>query len=45
MPGAQRSRWRGGHELVTEVRNLLKPLSVLDEPDLVSKVEAEMAAA
>jgi 2-polyprenyl-6-methoxyphenol hydroxylase-like FAD-dependent oxidoreductase len=33
------------YELVTEVRNLLKPLSVLDEPDLVSKVEAEMAAA
>jgi hypothetical protein len=30
-------------ELVAEVRHLLKPLSVLDEPELIRKVEAEMA--
>ena len=33
-----------GYELVAEVRHLLKPLSVLDEPELVRRVEAEMAA-
>jgi flavin-dependent dehydrogenase len=32
------------HKLLTEVRHLLKPLSVLDEPELVRRVEAEMAA-
>jgi 2-polyprenyl-6-methoxyphenol hydroxylase-like FAD-dependent oxidoreductase len=30
-------------ELVSEVRNLLKPLAVLEEPELVRRVEAEMA--
>jgi 2-polyprenyl-6-methoxyphenol hydroxylase-like FAD-dependent oxidoreductase len=33
------------YELFSEVRHLLKPLTVLDEPELVSRVEAEMAAA
>jgi flavin-dependent dehydrogenase len=32
------------YELFSEVRHLLKPLSVLDEPELVRRVEAEMAA-
>jgi 2-polyprenyl-6-methoxyphenol hydroxylase-like FAD-dependent oxidoreductase len=32
------------YELLTEVRHLLKPLSVLNEPELVRRVEAEMAA-
>jgi 2-polyprenyl-6-methoxyphenol hydroxylase-like FAD-dependent oxidoreductase len=31
------------HKLVSEVRNLLKPLSTLKEPDLERRVEAEMA--
>jgi hypothetical protein len=31
------------HELVSEVRHLLKPLSILKEPDLERRVEAEMA--
>jgi 2-polyprenyl-6-methoxyphenol hydroxylase-like FAD-dependent oxidoreductase len=31
-------------KLVSEVRHLLKPLAVLDEPGLASRVEAEMAA-
>jgi 2-polyprenyl-6-methoxyphenol hydroxylase-like FAD-dependent oxidoreductase len=33
------------YELFSEVRHLLKPLSVLDEPELVRRIEAEMAAA
>jgi hypothetical protein len=32
------------YKVFSEVRNLLKPLSVLDEPELVRRVEAEMAA-
>jgi 2-polyprenyl-6-methoxyphenol hydroxylase-like FAD-dependent oxidoreductase len=32
------------YELVSEVRHLLKPLAVLEEPGLASRVEAEMAA-
>jgi 2-polyprenyl-6-methoxyphenol hydroxylase-like FAD-dependent oxidoreductase len=31
-------------ELMSEVRHLLKPLSVLEEPELARRVEAEMAA-
>jgi 2-polyprenyl-6-methoxyphenol hydroxylase-like FAD-dependent oxidoreductase len=31
------------YELVSEVRHLLKPLAVLEEPGLASRVEAEMA--
>lgn len=31
-------------ELLAEVRNLLKPMSVLNEPDIVRRVEAEMTA-
>lgn len=31
-------------ELLTEVRHLLKPMSVLNEPDIVRRVEAEMTA-
>jgi 2-polyprenyl-6-methoxyphenol hydroxylase-like FAD-dependent oxidoreductase len=31
------------HELLTEVRHLLKPLSALAEPDLARRVEEEMA--
>jgi flavin-dependent dehydrogenase len=31
-------------ELLTEVRHLLKPMSVLNEPDIVRSVEAEMTA-
>jgi 2-polyprenyl-6-methoxyphenol hydroxylase-like FAD-dependent oxidoreductase len=31
------------YELFAEVRHLLKPLSVLEEPELVRRVEAEMA--
>jgi hypothetical protein len=31
------------HELLTEVQHLLKPLSALAEPDLVRRVEEEMA--
>jgi flavin-dependent dehydrogenase len=31
------------HELVSEVRHLLKPLSILKDPDLERRVEAEMA--
>jgi hypothetical protein len=31
-------------ELLAEVRHLLKPMSVLNEPDIVSRVEAEMTA-
>ena len=30
-------------ELFAEVRHLLKPLSALDDPELVRRVEAEMA--
>jgi flavin-dependent dehydrogenase len=33
------------HKLLFEVRHLIKPRSVLDAPELVSRVEAEMAAA
>jgi 2-polyprenyl-6-methoxyphenol hydroxylase-like FAD-dependent oxidoreductase len=32
------------YKLLSEVRNLLKPLSVLDEPELARRVEAELAA-
>jgi flavin-dependent dehydrogenase len=31
------------HELVSEIRHLLKPLSLLKDPDLERRVEAEMA--
>ncbi len=31
------------HELLTEVRHLLKPLSALEEPDLVRRVKEEIA--
>jgi hypothetical protein len=31
------------YELLNEVRHLLKPLSVLDEPELVRRVEAALA--
>ena len=31
-------------ELLAEVRHLLKPMSVLNEPDIVRRVEAEMTA-
>jgi hypothetical protein len=33
------------HELLNEVRHLLKPLSALEEPDLVRRVKEEMATA
>jgi hypothetical protein len=32
------------YELLSEVRHLLKPLSALDDPELVRRVEAEMEA-
>ena len=42
--GRLAARDAGVFELLTDVRNLLKPLKALDDPSIVSKVENELAS-